>query len=58
MSVVNAISEYLTLTIYRNGKVYQIKFKDGVANNRLSIIGNNSEKNGTEINFKPSSRTF
>ncbi len=58
VSVVNALSEYLTLTIYRNGKVYQIKFKDGVANNRLSIIGNNSEKNGTEINFKPSSRTF
>ena len=58
ISVVNALSETLVLTIYRNGKIHQINFKNGVAANRLKIIGQNNQKNGTEINFKPSKETF
>ncbi len=58
ISVVNALSETLRLKIFRNGKVYEIIFKDGVANDRLSIVGDNDDKTGTEINFKPSGDTF
>ncbi len=58
ISVVNALSETLSLTIYRNGKVYKITFTEGVANDRLSIIGENNQRTGTEINFKPSAGTF
>ena len=58
ISVVNALSKSLSLTIYRNNKIYQITFTDGVANDRLKIIGEDNEKTGTEINFKPSAITF
>ena len=58
ISVVNALSEKLILTIYRNGKIYEINFKNGVATDRLNIIGENDQKTGTEINFKPSEDTF
>ena len=58
ISVVNALSEKLILTIYRNGKIYEINFKNGVATDSLNIIGENDQKTGTEINFKPSEDTF
>ena len=58
ISVVNALSETLILTIYRNGKIYKINFKNGVARDRLKIVGEDEKKNGTEINFKPSKETF
>ena len=58
ISVVNALSETLILTIYRNGKIYEINFKNGVATDRLKIVGEDEQKNGTEINFKPSKETF
>ena len=58
ISVVNALSETLVLTIYRNEKIYEINFKDGVATDRLRIVGEENQKTGTEINFKPSKETF
>ncbi|MDC3116508.1 DNA topoisomerase (ATP-hydrolyzing) subunit B [Alphaproteobacteria bacterium] len=58
ISVVNALSETLVLTIYRNGKIYEINFKNGVASGRLKIVGEDNKKTGTEINFKPSKETF
>ena len=58
ISVVNALSEFLSLTIYRNGKIYKIDFTEGNTNSPLAIIGDNDEKTGTEINFKPSTNTF
>ncbi|MDB9869950.1 DNA topoisomerase (ATP-hydrolyzing) subunit B [Alphaproteobacteria bacterium] len=58
ISVVNALSEFLSLTIYRNGKIYKIDFTEGNTNTPLAIIGDNDEKTGTEINFKPSTNTF
>ena len=57
VSVVNALSDFLLLTISRNGKKYFVKFKDGNAENPLKIIGE-SEITGTEIIFKPSSSIF
>ncbi|WP_423063231.1 DNA topoisomerase (ATP-hydrolyzing) subunit B [Candidiatus Paracoxiella cheracis] len=57
VSVVNALSEELELTIRQNGKIYTQQYKMGVPQEKLKETGN-SEKTGTEIRFKPSSEIF
>jgi len=57
VSVVNALSEWLRLTIRREGKVHQIEFRDGVAVAPLKIIGE-TEKTGTEVHFLASQAIF
>lgn len=57
VSVVNALSEELTLTIWRNGSVYETVFRHGVSDHPLEVIGN-TEKTGTFVRFKPSDQTF
>lgn len=58
VSVVNALSEYLCLTIWRNNKIYRMEFKHGVALYPLKVIGEGDKRTGTEITFKPSGETF
>ncbi len=57
-SVVNALSTKMEVTIYREGKISQIKFKDGgkVAS-PLKVIGE-SKKTGTIVNFLPDKEIF
>ena len=57
VSVVNALSENLALTIHRDKKKYFMKFNNGVPEEDLQEIGE-SEKSGTEITFLPSRNTF
>ena len=57
VSVVNALSEHLALTIHRDNKKYFMKFNNGVPEESLKEIGE-SEKSGTEITFFPSRTTF
>ena len=57
VSVVNALSERLKLTIDRDGKKYFIEFKNGDSIKPLKLIGK-SKNNGTEINFLPSKNIF
>ncbi len=57
ISVVNALSEWLELTIQRDKKKYFMKFKDGVPESSLEEIGT-SESTGTTITFMPSKKTF
>ncbi len=57
VSVVNALSEWLSMTIYRDGFEYFQKFKDGKPLNDLKEIGP-SERTGTTIRFLPSDETF
>ena len=57
VSVVNALSERLVMTIYRDGKTYRQEFRDGEPLERLGVIGT-SARTGTDIYFKPSPRTF
>ena len=57
VSVVNALSEMLELKIFRDGKEYEIKFKDGNSIKPLKQIGK-TKKNGTKITFLPSKEIF
>jgi len=57
VSVVNALSEKLTLRIFRDKKEYFIEFKDGKALSPLKAKGKTS-KTGTLINFLPSKQVF
>lgn len=58
VSVVNALSEKLKLTIYSNGKKYYMGFTHGDADERLKVVGESEGKKGTEITFLPSKETF
>ena len=57
VSVVNALSEKLSLNIYRDGNEYEINFKDGTSIKPLKKIGK-TKKKGTKINFLPSKNIF
>ena len=57
VSVVNALSESLNLRIHKNGSVYLQDYTHGVPNAALKK-GSKSDRNGTTISFKPSSKTF
>ena len=58
VSVVNALSKNLKLSINREGKKYFIEFKDGKAKSPLKQVGKYKDKDGTEINFLPSNEIF
>ncbi|MAL79227.1 MAG: DNA topoisomerase (ATP-hydrolyzing) subunit B [Sneathiella sp.] len=58
VSVVNALSTRLDLTIWRNGKEHRISFAHGDALGPLEIVGDAAGKTGTEITFFPSPETF
>jgi len=60
VSVVNALSEKLTLTIRRDGKIYEMEFKDGATTKKLKEIGSmkKSDRTGTSVQFWPSKKIF
>jgi DNA gyrase subunit B len=58
VSVVNALSSWLELTIRRGGKLHRMRFEHGVAVGPLEIVGECGEETGTEITFLPSTETF
>ncbi len=60
VSVVNALSEYLDLTVCRDGKEWTMRFKHGDADDDLKAVRDmdEGERNGTEVTFLPSTETF
>ena len=58
VSVVNALSEWLDLRIWRNGKEHYMRFAMGDAVAPLAVVGDAKGKRGTEVTFLPSSLTF
>ena len=58
VSVVNALSEWLKLTIWRDGHEHFMEFRDGEAVAPLAVVGGALDKRGTEVTFLPSKQTF
>src|SRR3974390_2882196 len=63
VSVVNALSTWLTLSIWRDGKEHFMEFRDGDAVDKLTVVGpaplvSGRFKRGTEVTFTPSPETF
>ena len=56
-SVVNALSEWLIVEVYRDGKIYRQEYERGVPKTELQIIGDTT-KRGTKITFKPDAEIF
>jgi len=58
VSVVNALSSKLEMTIWRGGKEHFMRFHDGVPEAPLKVVGEAGPKTGTRITFVPSPKTF
>ena len=58
VSVVNALSDYLDLRIWRNGKEHYMRFEKGEALKDLEVVGDAPGRTGTQVTFKPSTSTF
>jgi DNA gyrase subunit B len=58
VSVVNALSSWLKLRIWRGGKVNEMSFTDGAADAPLEVTGEAGGRTGTEVSFLASPKTF
>ena len=56
-SVVNALSEYLTVQIYHEGDIHEQKYQRGDVTQKLSVVGK-TEQRGTYVHFKPDDTIF
>ena len=57
VSVVNALSEWLDLTIWRDGEEHFMRFRHGEAETPLKVVGQ-TDKRGTRVTFMPAAETF
>jgi DNA gyrase subunit B len=58
VSVVNALSDWLELRIWRNGKAHYVRFERGVTMSPLVVTGDSEDRRGTEVRFLASLDTF
>ena len=58
-SVVNALSNWLVVEVYHDGKIYSQSYKRGKADNEVKVIGDcSTEKHGTKVTFMPDDTIF
>src|SRR2546421_2316763 len=58
VSVVNALSEFLDLRVWRGGREHYMQFRNGDPVAPLKVVGEADGKKGTEVTFLPSTGTF
>jgi DNA gyrase subunit B len=58
VSVVNALSVWLELTVWREGQEHWMRFKDGVSEAPLKVRGEGGDRRGTRVTFMPSTDVF
>ncbi len=56
-SVVNALSEWLEVEVYKNGKIHRMAFSRGYITQNMTVIGD-TDKTGTRVRFKPDPEMF
>ena len=56
-SVVNALSQWMQVRVYKNGKIHEMKFARGNITQEMTIVGN-TDKTGTEVTFQPDPEMF
>ena len=56
-SVVNALSEWLVVQVYKNGHIYEMKFSRGDITQEMKIVGD-TDRTGTTVTFKPALEMF
>ncbi len=56
-SVVNALSEWLKVRVYKNGKIHEMKFARGAITQPMTVVGD-TDKTGTEVTFQPDPEMF
>ena len=56
-SVVNALSEWMEVQVYKNGHIYEMKFSRGDITQEMKIIGD-TDRTGTTVTFKPDPEIF
>jgi len=56
-SVVNALSEWLEVRVFKNGQIYEMKFERGDITRELTVTGE-TDRSGTEVTFKPDGDIF
>ncbi len=56
-SVVNALSQWLQVRVFKNGNIYQMRFARGHITQEMEIVGK-TEKTGTEVTFQPDPEMF
>ena len=56
-SVVNALSEWLTVQVHRDGRIYEMKFSRGHITEEMTVVGE-TDHTGTTVTFKPDPEMF
>ena len=56
-SVVNALSQWLKVRVYKNGNIYEMKFARGAITQEMTIVGK-TDRTGTEVTFQPDPEMF
>ena len=56
-SVVNALSEWMKVRVYKNGNIYEMKFARGAITQEMTVVGT-TDKTGTEVTFQPDPEMF